>query len=279
MGGDFVRLDQRHIGDEQAQDALAFAHIDPRVVPDPRKLLGKIKDATARLGVKDGRFLGGASLVILNDVGMKPKLFIPFSLERIGDKAIVRIDLHVTAPSQLGVIAHSLYMFASQSVGFGGAGFELALNREAHLQSHRSHKLEQERADGGIDHLARHRLADLAALPDRGLLAHISRDAPAVFLAVLDRHAPAAQTAKNASLEQAGSLARRTARAAADRISLSIVGELFLVLLEALPVDVAWVHIRHDDLPLSHTHLDLGHAAARPGASMCASIDKGAGIS
>ena len=46
MDGDHLRLDQGHIVDEQAHDALSLAGVDARVLPDPRQLLGEIKNAS-----------------------------------------------------------------------------------------------------------------------------------------------------------------------------------------------------------------------------------------
>ena len=61
---------------------------------------------------------------------MTAQLVVPFRLERIGDEAVVGIDLHVAPARELGFIAQSLDMLAAQGVGLGGAGLELALNRQ-----------------------------------------------------------------------------------------------------------------------------------------------------
>ena len=143
---------------------FALAHIDARVVPNPRKLLGEIQDAAPHLSVERSRFVWAASFIILDDVGMKTQLFVPLSFERVGDETVIGVDLHVASPREFGIIAHPLDMLAAQGIGLGGARLEFALNREADLQGHRRHQLEQKRADRRIDNLAWHRLADLAAL-------------------------------------------------------------------------------------------------------------------
>jgi hypothetical protein len=40
MGSDHLGLDQGHVLDEQAQDPLAVARLDARIVPDRRELFG-----------------------------------------------------------------------------------------------------------------------------------------------------------------------------------------------------------------------------------------------
>jgi len=49
MGGNGVRLDQRNVVDEEAQDAFALAAIDARVFPDSRQLLGEIEPPRDRV--------------------------------------------------------------------------------------------------------------------------------------------------------------------------------------------------------------------------------------
>ena len=57
MGGNGVRLDQRHVVDEQAHDALALTGIDARILPDSRQLLGEIENAATHVGIERGCLL------------------------------------------------------------------------------------------------------------------------------------------------------------------------------------------------------------------------------
>ena len=102
MGGNGIRLDQRHVVDEQAQDALALARIDARVIPDLRQLLGEIEDAAAHVCIECDCLLLAASLVVCGGVSMKTQLVVPFCFEGIGDEPVVGIDLHVTSPREFG---------------------------------------------------------------------------------------------------------------------------------------------------------------------------------
>ncbi|OIQ69664.1 hypothetical protein GALL_487340 [mine drainage metagenome] len=99
-----------------------------------------------------------------------------------------------------------------------------------------------------------------------------------MFLAVMNAHAPAAQAADNSALEQGGSFTNRSGMTL-HAVGLCIVGETRLVGLECLPVDIARVHVGHDDPPVGHGHLDLRDAAARPRPSTCSTVDEGASIS
>ena len=126
-----VRLDQGHVVDEQTQYALALAQIDARVVPDPRELLGEIEDAAAHLGVERGASLPAASFIVCDGISMETQLLVPFGFERVGDEAIVGVDLHVSPPREFGLVARPLDMLAAQGIGLGGARLEFALDRQA----------------------------------------------------------------------------------------------------------------------------------------------------
>ncbi|MER8639733.1 hypothetical protein [Mesorhizobium sp. M1365] len=52
VDGNRLGLDQRDIGDQQTEDALALAHVDSGIVPDPRELIGQCPDALLRFAVE-----------------------------------------------------------------------------------------------------------------------------------------------------------------------------------------------------------------------------------
>ena len=168
-------------------------------------------------------------------------------------------------------------MLAAQGVGLGGARLEFALNLQRDRQGHGRHHLDQQGADRRIDDLAGNRLADPSGAAHRGLLTDIDRDGAAMLLAVVHTHALAAQAAQHATLQQRRSFARRSGPPLAAE-GAGVVGEPPLVGLEAVPVDVALVHARHDELPFRSGNLDHGGAAVGQVACARAAIDEGAGI-
>jgi hypothetical protein len=90
-------------------------------------------------------------------------------------------------------------------------------------------------------------------------------------------HALAAQTTQHATLQQGRSLPRRPRPPLAAE-GTGVIGEPTLIDLEALPVDVALVHARHDELPFRSGNLDHGGAAVGQVACARAAIDEGASV-
>ena len=98
MGGDHLGLDQGHVIDEQTQYPLALAGLDAKIVPNRRELVGEVEDALTRLRVERGDTVTAASLIIGERISMPTQFVVPFRFERVGDEAIVGIDLHKSAP-------------------------------------------------------------------------------------------------------------------------------------------------------------------------------------
>ena len=98
-----------------------------------------------------------------------------------------------------------------------------------------------------------------------------------MLLAVVHAHALAAQATQHATLQQRRSLARRPRPPLATE-GAGVVGEPPLIGLEAVPVDVALVHARHDELPFRPGDLDDAGAAIGPVAYARAAIDECAGV-
>jgi hypothetical protein len=86
---------------------------------------------------------------------MDTQLLVPPGFKGVSDETVIRIDFHIAPPCQLSVIARSFDVLTAQSFRFGGARLKFALDREANLNGHRRHQLDQKRADRRIDHLAR----------------------------------------------------------------------------------------------------------------------------
>ncbi|CAN7610457.1 hypothetical protein LJR235_004514 [Pararhizobium sp. LjRoot235] len=68
IGSNLVGPDERHVGNEDADDTLALAHIDTRVVPDPRELRCQLQHVATLLGVECCHLIDPSYLVIFNGV-------------------------------------------------------------------------------------------------------------------------------------------------------------------------------------------------------------------
>ena len=143
MGGDVLRLNQRHVIDEQAHDAFTLTEVDARVVPDLWQLLGKTENALADLGAECRSLLLAAAFVFLGSFGMTAQLVVPFRLKRICDETVVGVDLHVASAGKLGVIAQPLHMLATCGICLVSARLKFALDFQGDGQRHRRHHLDQ----------------------------------------------------------------------------------------------------------------------------------------
>jgi hypothetical protein len=175
----------------------------------------------------------------------------------LATRRFVRIDVHVSAARQLGLISGSFDVLAAHCVDFGGPAFELALDRQSHLQVHGDDQLDEKNTDGGINHVARNGLTDLTATTDELLLANVTRFAPdiAAYLVVLDSHAIAANAAQHSSLQQRRPLARRPASPVGSE-GAAILDQAPPVGFKALPVDVAGMRTLDNEFPLLDWQLD-----------------------
>lgn len=128
MGGDRIRLDQRHVVDQQAQDSLALPRIYAWVVPDARELLGEFEDPPAPLGIECCRLAATMSLVVLDGLGMDAKLVVPVCLEGVGDKPVIGVDLHIAPACDVRFVVLAFEMLATQGIGLGGARLDLIVD-------------------------------------------------------------------------------------------------------------------------------------------------------
>jgi transposase len=193
VSGDLLRLDQCHVVDEQANDALALADVDTRILPEPRQLLGKVENASASLRTESFGLLFAAALVLFRRIGVPAQFVVPIRFERICDEAVIGIDLHVSPPRKLGLVAHSFDMLAPRGICLASPRLKLALDFQSDSQRHRRCHLDHQRGNRRIDDLAGHRLAGLAGTAHRAFLTDIGRDRVAVLATVTHTHAFAAQ--------------------------------------------------------------------------------------
>ncbi|ESZ12168.1 hypothetical protein [Mesorhizobium sp. L48C026A00] len=97
MDVDLLVDEQRDVFDEKAEHALAFDGTGALVVPDARKIGGQRPDALLR-GLVQQRAVGLVLALVLAlervDVA-QPR--VPVGFQRVGDQAVVRIDLQVAS--------------------------------------------------------------------------------------------------------------------------------------------------------------------------------------
>ena len=85
------------------------------------------------MGIDQQSLLLCLLLVLFLRFGQGTELVIPFRFQAIGDKTIIRIDLHVTTASELSLVLCSLNVLPPQRVGFGNSCLNFLLNCEGDL--------------------------------------------------------------------------------------------------------------------------------------------------
>src|SRR5271168_1522559 len=117
--GDLLRLRQRHVLDEETQNALALAGGNARILPDFWESRGKVDNLSARRFVQNRRLFLGAFFIVGRSFAMEPQPIVPFRFECIGNEAIVGIHLHVASSSQFGFLARPR-TYPSSTLAFPG---------------------------------------------------------------------------------------------------------------------------------------------------------------
>ena len=202
---------------------------------------------------------------------------VPVGLERVGDEPVVRVDGEVSAARELGVLAGTLDVGASELVGLVGAGFELGLDGECDLERERGDGLEQQLRDRLIDAVAGDREAAAAASLDRFADALIVGKIDAAAVVIADGHPFAAASADDHSLQQRRTFARRSAGAVGP-VRVGVVGECQLVGLELVEGDVSRVSVGDQRDPLLARELVQRDLPVRGAALLAPAIDERAGI-
>ena len=133
MDPDHFPVDQRYILDEQTQDAFSLAGFDARIIPDTRKVSRQGEQLLLCLGVNQQTLLLYLLFILFLRLGQGSELAIPFRFQAIGDKTIIRINLHVATASELSLVLCSLNVLAPQGVGFGYPCLNFLLNCEGDL--------------------------------------------------------------------------------------------------------------------------------------------------
>ena len=77
-------------------------------MPEPREVGREGEDPSPLLLAEGAAIRGALLLILFLDVGKRPEFLVPFGLERVGHESVVRIDLHVTPPGQVGFVPSAL---------------------------------------------------------------------------------------------------------------------------------------------------------------------------
>jgi hypothetical protein len=133
MGLNHCSVDQRHILDEQTQNAFSLAGLDAGIIPDAWKIRNQGEQLLPGLRVNQQTLLLCLLLVLFLRLGQRPEFVIPFRFQAIDDQPIVGIDLHVTTAGEFHLVVGSLHVLPPQRVGLGHAGLNFLLNGEGHL--------------------------------------------------------------------------------------------------------------------------------------------------
>ena len=120
-------LDERDVGDQQPDQALALAQRRGGVVEERGQVGGERADPLLLIvGERPVAGLVGAVVVVLG-VGELAQPVVPVGLERVGDEPVAGVDGEVAAAGQVGVVAGALDVRGAQGIGFVGAALELCL--------------------------------------------------------------------------------------------------------------------------------------------------------
>jgi len=277
MGLDQLSVDQRHVLDEQAENALPLTRLDGRVVPYSWKVGGQREQLLPRPRVNQQALLLRLLLVVLLRFGQATELVIPFRFQAVGNQSVAGVDIHVTPAGKLGFVLCPLDVFPPQRIGFGNPCLDFLLNGEGNLQSHWLHQFQQEVADRLIDDTARHALADLLRPPDGGFLADIGGNHLLIRDAVVDAHSLSTDAAYDAALQERRALACRP-RFPCSSEPQRVLGEALLIGLKLLPADVAGMSTGNQDLPIRSRNLRRTVLSVRQKASAAAAVDERAGV-
>lgn len=97
----------------------------------------------------------------------------PVSLERVGDEAVRRVDVHVALPRLLDLVLCALDLAVTQAISCVEPSADLLLHGKRQLQGHQRERLDKQLANGGIDGGAQDALARRVAQALAAAEAHI----------------------------------------------------------------------------------------------------------
>ena len=272
-------LVQRDVGDEQADQPLAFAHRGRRVSPERGEVCGERADLGLLLvGERPGAGVGGALVLVLG-VGEFSQLVVPVGFELVGDEPVGRVHGEVAAASSLGGVLGALHAHLPDPVGMLGAVGELGGDREGGLDRQWGELFEHEAGDGGVDAGAADRLARRGAGRDPLTRAVIVRLRLAVAaLVVADGHPLAALAADHQALQQRRSFAGRAGATFLIAVGGGVGGERLQVSFVLLEGDVSRMRVFDQHRPLVARLVNCAGVAVDVGELLASSVEVRAGV-
>src|SRR6266581_3395418 len=247
-GGDGARAaGEGHVFDQQAGQALAFAHRGCRVRPQGGQVGGERADLVALRGVGDGGGLGG-SAVVFAGVGQGAQRGVPVGFQGVGDEPVGGVDGQVAAAGGVGGVLGALHVKLPEMIGVLGLGSQLVGDGEGDLDGCGGEGVQDQAGDSGVDAVTGDVLADRLRGSDARVLAHVFGDQGAAAGVVADGHPAAAPAADGDALQQRGAFAGR-AGGAVGSAGGGVGGQDGEVGLVGVPGDVAGMMIFDQDGP------------------------------
>ena len=145
------QFDQRGILDDVGEQSFALAVRCARIIPELLEVCRHRDQPLADGIVQDELVLLSPTFSFLARLGQRAQLVVPFGLERVGNKSIVRIDQHESALRQIGFDLRTLDRAAAQLISLFLPSFDLSSDLERQLHGGRRHPLGDQSSDGLVD--------------------------------------------------------------------------------------------------------------------------------
>ena len=277
--GDVVAvLGQSHVGDQQADKALALPHRSGRVGPQGGQVGDQSTDLDALVLAEGCCTLVLGTVVFVLGLGELPQLLVPVRLQGVSHQAVGSVDGQIAPPGGVGRVASPLDSLCPDAIGIGGPVGQLGGDRQGRLHSERRQLGQHELGHGGVDtgpaHVHARPRAPCDAFSLTGVVGHQAVVAAAV---VVHRHPPPAAPADDQALQQGGSLAGRS-RPAVLAVGGGVGGKASLVGFEGLHADVTRMCPGDEHRPVFPGLADVAVATLEVPELASSAIEVGPGI-
>ena len=129
------------------------------------------------------------------------ELLIPLCFQGVGDQAVVRVHAHEPLPGEVDFILCLVDLCAPQCVRLVESRLQLLLDTERDLERQRADRVDDQRAEGGVNRGPGDLLADGLARLDPLALAHIDRNDGLAGVVIAYRHPLAAGPTDHQALQ------------------------------------------------------------------------------
>ena len=141
---------QGDVGDQQAEQALAFPHGGSGVVPQGWEVFGQGQDAGLLLLIERGVGVAGAGVVIAG-LGEFAQPGVPVGFQVAGHQPVGGVDGQVAARCGVGGVLGALHVGGADRVGLAGVGGQFGGDGHGGLQRQRGEGVADQRGDRGVD--------------------------------------------------------------------------------------------------------------------------------